>query len=76
MVGRVARQCAIQIREAANAHTFDGVGGSAIRWLAIGQSADEAIDAIVAQCRTILEATTPEDRIRKMPTPPFAKKAQ
>ena len=41
-----------------------------------GQDFGEAIDGIVAQCRTILESTSEEQRIRKMPTPPFAKKAE
>jgi hypothetical protein len=35
-----------------------------------GQSADEAIDAIVAQCRTLLETTPEDERVRKTPTPP------
>jgi hypothetical protein len=41
-----------------------------------GQSFEDAVSGIVEQCRGILEATPEDERIRKMPTPPFAKKAE
>ncbi|HEY7343451.1 MAG TPA: hypothetical protein VH591_21455 [Ktedonobacterales bacterium] len=42
--------------------------------MAYGQGFDEAVDAILAQCRVLLEAIPEDERVRKFPTPPIARK--
>ncbi len=44
--------------------------------LLYGQDEAEAIDGIVAQVRELLETTPADQKVRKMPVSPFAKKAE